>query len=87
MVSCNRKKMFVRHLKFVDIISFFIFIFQAVFMSCTHDYYGEFMGDENNGIVLSVSSDSIGITGGGTDFGFDDDDEPPATSIHNPTVD
>ena len=56
-------------------------------MSCTHDYYGEFMGDENNGIVLSVSSDSIGITGGGTDFGFDDDGEPPATSIHNPTVD
>ena len=46
--------MFVRHLKFVDIIS---------------------------------SADRIGITGGGTDFGFDDDGEPPATSIHNPTVD
>lgn len=86
MVSCNRKKMFVRHLKVVDII-FLIFLFQTVFMSCTHDYYGGFIGEENNDIVLSVSSDSTGITGGGTDFEFDDGEEPSTSSIHNPTVD
>lgn len=55
--------------------------------SCVQDDYSRIMEDESNETVLSAKSDSTGITGGGTDFGFDDDGEPPATSIHNPTVD
>lgn len=62
-----------------------IIISLLAFSSCTQDDYGRVMEEENGDTVLSAQSDSTGIVIGGTDFGFDDDN-PPATSIHNPTM-
>lgn len=64
--------------------SFFILLL-FIFFSCTQD--NETVIVEKEVLVLPAKSDSTGITVGGGDFGFDDDDESPTTSIHNPTFD
>ena len=56
------------------------------FASCSQDDYSRDMEENDEDIVLPAKSDSTGIIIGGSDIGFDDDD-PPASSINNPTVD
>lgn len=83
MISFNIKNVLCNTLRFCT-VSFVYFLSMTVLMSCTNDGYDGLGEYENNDIVLPASSDSTGIVIGGSDFGFDDDDQ--TTSIHNLTM-
>lgn len=62
-----------------------LIILSLLVSSCTQD--DETVIVETVIPVLPAKPDSTGITVGGGDFGFDDGDEPPTTSINNPVMD